>query len=280
MLPDQSASIMADSKRKRSVIHYFPIFGCISTGLIYATVGVIALLSFFKVREGGADEGSMLALINDYIVGKIFVWIILSGIVCYIIWRFYEAFTDPYDYGAGPGGIIKRVCIGLSTIADIMIVYTATRILLGIGEVMVTGEPQEERQMAGAILEESWGNEVLISTGIFIVVAALTQLFYGVTRGYRERINMEDFRPSIRIMTHIVAWSGYIARGIILGIIGYFLAKSGMIGNAEVVVNTDKAFDFIGDHVGHFYFIVVALGTICYGVFMFMLAAAYDTDKD
>ena len=271
---------MTGSKRKRSIIHYFPIFGCISTGLIYATVGVIALLSFFKVREGGADEGSMLALINDYIVGKIFIWIIVSGTVCYIIWRFYEAVTDPYDYGGDTAGILKRVSIGLSTIADVMIVYTATRILLGLGEVMLDGQPKEERQMAGAILEKPWGNEALILTGIFVVVAALTQLFYGVTRGYRERINMEDFSPAFRIMTHIVAWSGYIARGIILGIIGFFLAKSGIIENADIVVNTDKAFDFIGDHVGHFYFILVALGTICYGVFMFMLAAAYDTDKD
>lgn len=77
-----------------------------------------------------------------------------------------------------------------------------------------------------------------------------------------------------------MAWSGYIARGIILGIIGFFLVKAGTTENATDVVNTDKAFDFIGDHVGHLYFIVVALGTICYGIFMIILGITYNTDKD
>jgi hypothetical protein len=46
-----------------------------------------------------------------------------------------------------------------------------------------------------------------------------------------------------------------------------------------LVVNTDKAFDFIGDDVGHLYFIMVAAGTICYGLFMFVFGWYYDTDK-
>ena len=66
-------------ERRKLFIHYLPVYGCISTGLIYATIGVIALLSFFKVRDGGADEGSMLALINDYVIGKIFIGIVLTG---------------------------------------------------------------------------------------------------------------------------------------------------------------------------------------------------------
>ncbi len=120
---------MMSTERKKSFIHYLPVYGCISTGLIYTAIGVIALLSFFKVRDGGADESSMLALINDYLVGKIFIFIVLAGTSCYIIWRFYEAVTDPYDYGSKAIGIAKRIGICLSTIADIMIAYTAMRVL-------------------------------------------------------------------------------------------------------------------------------------------------------
>ena len=53
-----------------------------------------------------------------------------------------------------------------------------------------------------------------------------------------------------------------------------------MVEKARYVVNTDKAFDFIGDHVGHVYFILVAIATICYGLFMFAQGITYDTDKD
>lgn len=266
-------------KRKKSIIQYFPVYGCISTGLIYATVGVIALLSFFKVRDGGADESSMLGLLNDYLAGKIFIWVILTGTVCYIIWRFYEAITDPYEYGARPSGMVKRISICLSTIADIMIAYTAIRVLLGTGHIMLDGQPKEEQEMVASALRESWGNGAIILIGSLIVVTAVAQLLYGVTRGYRERVDMDNFSKAGTILTHVLAWSGYVARAIILGIIGFFLVKAGVTEDEKVVVNTDKAFDFIGDHIGRLYFILVALGTISYGIFMFILGIAYDTDK-
>lgn len=268
------------AEEKKSFIHFFPVYGCISTGLIYGAIGFIALLSFFKIRDGGADESSMLALINDYIVGKIFIWIVLTGTLCFVIWRFYEAFTDPYRYGRKISGMVKRIGICLSTIADIMIAYTAIRVLLFKNNIMVNGQPREERQTVDSLLHQSWGNELVIAIGVLIMVTAATQFLYGMTQGYKERIDMDRFHPALKILTHIMAWAGYIARGVILGIIGFFLLKSGTTENAADVVNTDKAFDFIGDRVGHLYFILVALGTICYGVFMVILGTAYDIDKD
>jgi len=267
-------------ERRKSFIHYLPVYGCISTGLIYAAIGVIALLSFFKVRDGGADEGSMLAMINDYTVGKIFIGIVLSGTLCYIIWRFYEAVTDPYEYGRKVPGIAKRIGICLSTIADVMIVNTAIRVLLGNDHIMVDGQPKEEQEKIASLLSEPWGNEIIIAMGLLVIATAFMQLLYGVTKGYKERIDIDHFSRGIQVATHGMAWAGYIARGIILGIIGFFLTKAGFIENAKTVVNTDKAFDFIGDHIGHVCFILVALGTICYGIFMFILGVAYDTDKD
>jgi hypothetical protein len=65
-----------------------------------------------------------------------------------------------------------------------------------------------------------------------------------------------------------------------LGIIGFFLIKAAITKDAQHIVNTDKAFDFLGDDVSHFSFIAVAIATICYGIFMFAFGSFYDTDKD
>src|SRR4051794_25212128 len=92
----------------RSVIHYLPIYGCISTALIYTTIGIIAILSFLKIRDGGADESSMLMIMNDLILGKVLIWIILTGTVSYTVWRVYETIRDPYGYGRSFRGIVKR----------------------------------------------------------------------------------------------------------------------------------------------------------------------------
>jgi hypothetical protein len=266
--------------RRKQLIHYFPVYGSISTALIYVSVGVIALLSFFKVRNGGADESSFLAIMNDYIVGKVFIIIVLSGLLCYVIWRFYEAITDPYSYGRSFSGIAKRVGICVSTTVDMMIAMTAVRVLLGRHHIMLNGQPREEQEMVGSMLDNSWGPAFLILFGSVVLIVAVSQFWYGITRGYKERIDLEHFVKPVQTVTHGLAWFGYFARGVILGIIGFFLVKSAASNDPTVVVNTDKAFDFIGDHIGHFYFIAIAIGTICYGLFMTMLGVAYDIDKD
>src|SRR5690606_27644255 len=93
---------------QRTFARYLVMYGCISTGMVYGTVGVIAILSFLKIKQGGADEGSLLVYLNDYLVGKIFIWIILVGMLCYIAWRMYETFRDPYGYGTNAKGLIRR----------------------------------------------------------------------------------------------------------------------------------------------------------------------------
>lgn len=270
---------MAESKEKRFFIHYFPIYGCISTGLIYTAIGVIAILSFLKVKEGGADESSLLVFLDDFLVGQILVWIILFGTLSYIIWRIYEAYTDPYNYGSHWKGFARRAGIGLSSIADVLIAYSAVMVILGAGTGREDGQPDEEREMVGSMLREDWGDWLIISTGIIILGTAIVQLYYGITRGYRERLDIADSGKEIKKLIHMMAWLGYGARGIIIGIIGFFYLKAGIVENPEFVVNTDKAFNFIGENIGNLFFVIVAIGTICYGFFMFFLGATYDIDN-
>jgi hypothetical protein len=264
----------------RKFFRYLPIYGCISTGLSYIGVGSIALLSFLKIRDGGADESSMLAIINEVFVGKIMLWIIMVGTACYIVWRIFEAISDPYGYGKNLTGLGKRSGIALSTVADLLIVYAAIKVLLGIGNIQQSGEPLEERELVSNLLTESWGPVVVAAMGIVVLITAGVQLVYGVTRGYKERLDIDQYSKVRKAAIHFLAWVGYCSRAVIVGITGFFLLKATFTRKSRYVVNTDKAFDFIGDELGHVYFILVALGTICYGVFMIIHGIAYDEDRD
>jgi hypothetical protein len=264
----------------RSYVRYLPLYGCISTAMIYFGIGTVAILSFLKLKEGGADETSLLAFMNEYILGKLFVWAILIGTVAYVIWRIYEAITDPYDYGSTAMGLSKRIGIAASTVADILIAYSAILILLGASNVRVDGNPEQDRQMVQDLLGYSWGSAVVVLIGGIIFMSAVVQLFYGTTRGYKERLDIAHFSVTMKRLIHVLGLTGYVARGIILGIVGFFFAKAGVLKDHNYVVNTDKAFDFIGDEIGHASFILVAAGTICYAFFMVALGLTYDADKD
>lgn len=271
---------MKDSKEKRFFVHYLPIYGSISTGLIYTAIGVIAILSLLEIKDGGADEGSLLAFMYDYLAGKIFVWIVLMGTLSYIAWRIFEAFRDPYNYGSSWQGISRRLGIALSSIADVFIAYSAIMVILGVSGIQQDGQPDEQREMVGSMLREGWGDIAIIALGCVIAFTAIIQFYYGITQGYRERLNIKHFSEKIKKLIHILAWVGYSARGIIIGIIGFFIIKAGIVEDPEFVVNTDKAFNFIGENIGHIPFVLVAIGTISYGFFMFFLGATYDTENN
>lgn len=270
-------------KQKKSLldyINYLPVYGCVSTGLIYVGIGVTAILSFLRLKDGGADESSLLAFLHEYDAGKLFFWAILLGTVSYVVWRIYESIRDPYGYGRDAMGLAKRTGIFMSTVPDILIVLSGIQVIMHTGNIQMDGRPVELRATAESLFEASWGMAAVISVGIVLLLTALVQFFYGMTRGYRERLDIGHFSNRLKRTTHLLAAAGYLSRGIIVGIIGASFVKAGITATSEHIVNTDKAFDFIGDNIGHTYFIVVALATICYGVFMFIQGFTYDPNKD
>jgi hypothetical protein len=270
---------MSIHKGENAIIHYLPVYGSIATGIIYGAIGVIAMLSLMGLKEGGADESSLLEFLNDMLVGKIFIWIILLGAVAFIIWRGHEAYHDPYQYGSDWKGMGRRIGIGLSSIADAFIAYSALMVMFGTTGIREDGEPEEEQEMAGDMLQETYGQWLVIGIGVIILLTALVQFYYGITQGYRERQDIAHFSKTSQMVMHILAWYGYAARGIIIGIIGFFYMKAGIEKSEDNIVNTDKAFNFLGEEVGAWSFVIVAVGTICYALFMFAQAYTYDVDN-
>jgi hypothetical protein len=269
-----------ERNRKRPWAHYLAMWGCFCTGVVYTGIGVVAILSFFRVKQGGADEASLMVYLNKFVLGQIFIWLVLSGMLSYIVWRIYETIKDPYGYGTEAKGTAKRAAIAFSSLADAFIASSAIQALLGKGGAVETGQPTAERDMASRLLQESWGAWLLIITGVVTLLTAVIQMVYVISAAYKERLDIDFLSQWKQTTVHVLAWAGHFARGIILGIIGFFLIKAGVAENGQYVVNTDKAFDFIGDDVGHFWFLLVAAGTICYGIFMFALGTWYDSDKD
>jgi hypothetical protein len=268
------------SKKKTAFVKYLAVVGCFSTGLVYFAIGVIAILSFLKLKSGGADEGSLLVFLEKFLLGKILVWAIMLGMIAYIIWRFYETIADPYGFGKDFKGILRRGISSLSSIADALIAFSAIQALLGTGGIEATGQPTAQREMADKILRESWGAWVIMIVGLITGFIAIVQIGYVIGKTYMEKLDIDHLARWRQTVIHILAWVGHFARGIILGIMGYFFIKTGITKNAQHVVNTDKAFDFIGDNIGHFPFIIVAIGTVSYGLFMFAFGVYYDPDKD
>lgn len=266
-------------KKNFSVVYMLARAGAIAIGVVYAMIGVIALLSLMQLKQGGAGNTGVLHLLSNMPLGEVVVAIVFLGLVAYIIWKFYNAWKDPYGYGSNWKGIGKRLGIAGAGIAYSLIAYTAIQAFLGM-TVNRHGRPSEQRNLVAEIFQWGIGEWLIGGLGLIVALTGIAQFVYVIKRAYREKLHYQKISTTKKQVIGTLAWIGHFARGIILLIIAYFLIQAAVLSNPEDVVNTDKAFNFLGEKIGHASFVAVAAGTICYGFYMFALSRYYDFSDD
>jgi hypothetical protein len=261
------------------LVRYLALVGSAAIGLVYMGIGTIAMLSLLRLKDGGADEDSMLEFLTDLPGGWICVWIILLGMVCYIAWRLYEAIVNPFQEPYTIKGISTRVGTALSSVAYAIIALSAIQALLGIA---LEGDGvEEQRQLLARVLNWRGGAWLVGLTGVLVGITGLLEIYHVLRREYVQRVDMQRLSRAGKRLLHGLAWYGHFSRGIILLIMAYFLLQGAIHANAQEIVNTDKAFNFIGEsRLGHPLFVIVAIGTMAYGVFMILQGIYLKWKKD
>jgi hypothetical protein len=256
--------------------------GCVSIGTVYVLVGALALLALSGRATGWADEDRMVHVVMDLPGGPIVIWTIVVGLAGYVLWRTVEVVTDPYEFGSHRWGIAKRTAIGLGALGYGLIAFSAARIATGNGRTGGGESAEEEHQtLVAQVLAWPAGEWWIGAAGLILAAVGIGQFWLVVREAYTMEIRLEERSRRMRNFIRFLAWYGYSARGVILGVLGYFLVRSAVRHDPEEAGDTDTAFDFIGGGlVGDSAFFLVALGTIAYGVFMYLNAWYYQFEKE
>jgi hypothetical protein len=254
--------------------------GCVSIGTVYALVGVLALLALSGVFTGSADEDRMVHVLKGVPGGQIVIWAIVLGLLGYVGWRLLEVIADPYEFGSHGRGLAIRIGVGLSALAYGVLAFSAAQIAV-TGSANGEDAEVQQQMLVGRVLEWPGGMWWVGGAGILLAAAAVLQLGLIARRSYTIELCLDDMSGTTRTLTHVLAWAGYAARSVILGVLGYFLIRAAYRHDPEEVGDTDTAFDFIGGGViGDSAFFLVALGTVGYGMFMYLNAVYYRFEKD
>lgn len=267
---------MAVIARLKRAARPLAILGCVSIGLVYALVGVMALLALSGVLTDSADEARMVHIVMDLPGGVVVVWGVVLGLFGYIVWRTIEAIADPHEFGSDVKGLLYRGGSVLSALGYGVLAWSAARIAMGGGPNDGEASEASQQRMVGQVLEWPGGEWLIATAGVTVLAAAVVQLVLVARRSYARDVALDERSPRVRGLIHGLAMYGYAARAAILGVFGYFFITSARTHDPSAVGDTDTAFDFIGGGiVGDSAFFVVAIGTVAYGVFMFACARYY-----
>ena len=254
--------------------------GCVSIGTVYVLVGSLALLALSGRLIEAADEERVVQLLMSLPGGPVVIWTIVAGATAYVAWRVVESIADPYGFGADWKGLARRAGLASSAVGYGLIAVTTARIAIG-SSTGARDSAEEQQQIAIARVLDWPGGELIVgAAGVLLAIIGLSQFVLVARRAYATEIHIEPQTELGERVTHVLAWYGYSARGVILCVLAWFLLDGAVSSDATAVGDTDTAFDFIGGGaVGDTAFAIVALGTVAYGIFMYVNAWHYKFDS-
>ena len=77
-------------------------------GFIYVTIGFIAISSALGKSNTPADQLGAIGTFSKLPFAQVLLWVILVGLVSYLLWGLIRAILDPYHKGKDLKGWLER----------------------------------------------------------------------------------------------------------------------------------------------------------------------------
>ena len=238
--------------------------GYVSSGLVHALIGVIALI----VVAGGdaaTDQTGALRAIAALPLGFTLLWIIAAGFFALAVWKIAEGVLVRGDnvltrWGARVGQWGQAVVFAAFG-------FIAASIALGA---RLSSERAAENASRG-VLQVPGGVFVLIAVGIGIGATAVSFVWMGVRRSYRSQVSVPD--GPMGTLVDGLGIVGFVAKGIALAAIAVLLVIAAISDRADTAGGLDGALAALLDLAyGPLLVGCIGVGFIAYGIFCFFRA--------
>ncbi|PRY12039.1 uncharacterized protein DUF1206 [Pontibacter ummariensis] len=248
--------------------------GLVAKGVVYCLVGALAFMAAFELGSTSTQEAGKIGIfqfILEQPFGKWLLGLVALGLLCYTLWRFIQAFYDTKSKGSDTKGTAMRLRYIFSGLVYGALAYLAARLALGSGSQTGSGDSRET--IARELLQQPFGQWLVGILGAGTILAGLYQIYYGYSDKYKKNVRGPGLKEDLEEKMIRAGKVGYMARGIVWLIIGYMFLQAALHANAQEAGGSSSAFSFLESAAyGSYLLGAVALGLICYGVFMFMRA--------
>ena len=242
-------------------------WGLVSKGSLYVLVGVIAADVSIAGGERLRDRGGALTTLTDTWYGKLLVGFLAVGLAGYAAWRFAQGVLGrPLEGGEKEGWLKRAGYFARSAWYLGLLAITLSVLSGGSGG----GSSSEEDRVTARVLEYPLGRWIVAGVGLGILGAGVFNVWRGVTRRFRKNLKtrkMSELEERTFTATGVV---GHLARGVVFGLIGFFLVRAAWQYDPEEAVGLDGALaEILQQDYGDTLLAIVATGLIAYGVYCF-----------
>jgi hypothetical protein len=245
-------------------------WGLVSRGALYVLVGAIAVHVSVGGGERVRDRGGALATLTDTWLGRVLVGALAFGLLGYAGWRFVEAFLGRTLEREEHESWWKRLGYAARGFWYLGLFGIAASALVSADE---SGGSRQEDRFTARVLDFPLGRWLIAAIGLAIVGAGVFNLWRGLTARFRKRLKLRKMGELEDRVFTAVGVVGHLARGLVFGLIGFFLVRAAYQYDAKEAIGLDGALSKVlqqdyGDTLLGF----VATGLLAYGLYSFVEA--------
>lgn len=245
-------------------------FGFAAKGIVYGLMGLLALLAATGLQGGKTtDKQEAVHTLQDLPGGPILLGLIALGLLGYIVWRLVQAVRDTEDKGSDAKGIARRVGYAASGLVYAGLAWYAAK--LAMSSASGSGGASTRQTLTGKVLSWPGGEWIIVLVGLATIGVGLYQMYQAYSGRFHKHVKGSDIPSGQQDKVYRLGQIGYTARGIVLGITGYFFVQAGMQSRASATGDTEQAFDLLAS-MGPSVLGIVALGLMAYGLYMLVQA--------
>jgi len=237
--------------------------GYAARGMLYVSMGVVALAAALEWRASPADGRGALVALAEGPVGYLWLTGIALGLAGFALWRAAQVVLDADRQGNRWLAIGSRAGQALSGL-----IYGGLALSLFelLDEIEDRDEAHEEvRAQAAEVLAWPGGDLLLIGVGLFIVGCGVGNILQAVFARLGARLECEDWT------WRWARWfgrTGYLARGVAFLPLGAFLVEAGLDMDAGRARDFGGALQSLESQpFGGLVLALTAIGLIAFGVF-------------
>ena len=247
--------------------------GLAARGAMYCVVAALAIRLVTGADERADRDGALEALARQR-AGSLLLGAIALGFAGYAAWRLLRALTGAKEGSSASGNssTLRRLAdVGRAAIY-VLLVYTTLKVLFG-GRDEVGGSEQE-RDWTVELLSHSWGRPVVLLAGGATILGGLVVAGRGLQKDFTKSMDHSRVPPWARRVLPVAGTVGYVARGAVVAMVGWFVVHAARSFDANEAVGVAGALGRLADELyGRVALSVVAFGLLSFGVFSFVEAA-------
>jgi hypothetical protein len=243
-------------------------FGYVAKGVVYATIGLLAMLEALGMGGKTASPDGAMQSIGARPLGGFLLVLLSAGLFGYAAWKVVQGVMDPDGRGSDAHGLVRRVSYVGSGAIHGLLAYTAAQSVFG------AEDSSEDAMAAGAMAFQPPVGRILVAVvGITVIGVGIYQLRAAYKATFRGELALGRMGEAREIWTTLLGRIGTAARAVAIGAAGAFLILAAYQSDPQETRGLGGALETIQHQpLGSYMLGVMAAGLVLYGAFMFLVA--------